>query len=126
MQQSTEERSSELDKLTGMPEYAQVQERSNLQRWLSKWNPAKKSVGLAAIRSSSGDPLTCGVDAARELCRHWAPVFDAKPIDIEAANKLINESATPIPQVRWQLTFDEFNERNWIRPKLQQGLSVLL
>ena len=91
-----------------MPEYIRVHEKSNLQRWLSQWNPTCKQVGLGAIRNESGEPVTDAAEAAAELARYWSQVFSAKVINSTAAQELLEESAETIPTMQWQVDFNVF------------------
>ena len=94
-----------------MPEYMRIHEKSNLQRWLSQFNPTCKRVGLSAIRNESGEPITDAADAAAELARYWAQVFAAKVINTTAAQELLEESAVTIPTIQWHIDFETFSKK---------------
>ena len=111
LQTDVDTRRAELDALKDMPEYMRQQEKSNLQRWLTRWSPMRKRIGLAAIRGTDGIPIVDHAQAAAELCRHWQQVFAYREIDFEVARTLVGENVTPFPVVEWNLSFQEFDKK---------------
>jgi hypothetical protein len=95
------------DNNTDQPEWRRLQRRLALRNKALMWAPLRKRVTLHAIRREDGSICASAAESAEELRRHWAPTFEKKNIDLNAAGTFAG-FVQVAPEVNWAWADEDY------------------
>ena len=79
-----------------LPQDIFTHRRQQLWTWAARWAPSRRRIGLTGLRIQDVT-FKAPQDVSCALCSHWAPVFTATPVDLDAARRFLDAHARHLP-----------------------------